>query len=186
MLKARLEKSTLKARLETVAHLAIVMLCLVVCGVLVKQHFLAGGSVEPVVTIAPGEQPVLPTEVRGDGTSSALLIALQPDCGYCTRSLPFYRALVRQRDATGRALRIVALVGRPEDVAAESEVLATAEVAVDGVAAVDFGDLGIPGTPFLVALDEHGRVRNTWPGALQPTEQSTVLRELGLAAPNPI
>ncbi len=175
----------LKARLEVVAHLAIVLLCLVVSSVLVKQHFMPAGGVESIATIAPGERPVLPAEVRGDGASPSLLIALQPDCGYCTRSLPFYRALISQRDAADPALRIVAVVGRPEDVPAESEVLAAAGVAVDLVTAVDFGALGIPGTPFLVAIDETGQVRRTWPGALQPTEQSTVLRELGLAAQNP-
>lgn len=167
----------MKSKLEIATNVSIIVLCLVVSAVLIKNHFLnrPGAAEEPIArgTRIESLQRHIP-----QGAERALFVAVSPRCGYCTESLPFYDKLVDHRNAEAPRVGIVAAVGHPEDVQEEGQMFRQAGVEVDAVVPVDFQQLGIPGTPTLLLVDRQGKVLGSWVGKLDASREKEVLKAL--------
>lgn len=165
--------------IERWTHLAILCLCLTVSAVLIKKHFLAPAS--PSLGIASGETLTLPEEAALASAEKTLIIALSPDCRFCTESMPFYRQLIDSRSAGGSDFRVVAVVGDRDRMWPEQRILQAAGVEVDTMVSADFQSIGIVGTPTLVLVDRRGEALDVWQGKLDEKRQARVRR--ALAAP---
>ena len=89
-------RKKLKDILDVATNLAVVLFAVVAIGVLVKNYF-APQDAKTSVTVKTGS--VLP-EIAGidyKQTPRTLILALNVDCRYCTRSVPFYNSLAVAR-----------------------------------------------------------------------------------------
>ena len=168
----------MKPKLETLTHLAIIALCLIVSAVLVQRHFLSAPA--PQVGVVPGQEVELPASMALVESRQTLVLALSPQCRFCTESLPFYRELMRRRDAEGSELRVVALVSDEAAVGEEQEILEKSDIQLDALASADFGSLGIPGTPMMLLVNRDGEAVKVWKGKLTTEAEAGVLATLGL------
>src|SRR5215218_8859882 len=100
-------RKKLKDILDVATNVAVVLFAVVAVGVLVKNHF-APQDAKTSVTVKTGS--VLP-EIAGidyKQTPRTLILALNVDCRYCTRSVPFYNSLAAARQENAGHVNIVA------------------------------------------------------------------------------
>ena len=168
----------MKIRLETLTNVAIIGLCVTVSAVLIHKHFLPGSA--PTFGIAKGQAIAWPNESASSETRPTLILALSPDCRYCTESMPFYRELMQRRDSTASPLRVVAVVKNHDEIEREQQILRSSDVSLDALTQVDFRSLGIPGTPVMILVDERGKALEVWNGRLTREDEDEVFRRLEL------
>src|SRR5690348_8167408 len=97
----------LKSILDVTTNVVVVLFAVVAIGVLVKNYFAPQG-VKTSVTIRKGS--VFP-EIAGidyRATPQTLILALNVDCRYCTRSVPFYNSLATAQKENADQVNIVA------------------------------------------------------------------------------
>ncbi len=168
----------MRLKVDTLANLAIIVLSIVVSGILIKNNFLS--RPEASVEIEVGQSLDLPPAVSFEKSNATLVVALAPDCRFCTDSLPFYKSLLALRDSTGAAFRIVGLVKDSGEIEEERGILASSGVRLDMLITADFQSVGIPGTPTLLLVDRQGEVLDVWHGRQGDVGEKEVLRQLGL------
>ena len=164
-------------KLETLTNLGIIALCVVACLALV-QRMRAGDGQPPKVAqgdVIENLAPHLPA-----GAKRALVVALSPDCGYCTRSMPFYKRLLTARHEAN--VPIIAVVHNEEELVAERAVMVTQDIAFDRVVPVDFLASKVTMTPLLMLVDREAKVLRLWTGQLKPEAEAEVLAVLGSEA----
>lgn len=169
-----------RSKLDTAANIAIILVCIVAAAVLIRNNFF------------PPQQPLPPgmeQAEKGDrldvlkaampqGADRTLFVMLQPNCGYCNESMPFYKRLIDERNQKGSNVKVVAAVGKPDAQAEEAQKLAQAGVQPDGLTTVDFEAAKVPGTPALLLVNNQGEVLDVWVGKLDEGKESQVLRSL--------
>ncbi len=169
-----------RSKLDTAANIAIILVCIVAATVLIRNNFFPPQAAAP-----PGMEPV----EKGDrlevlkaampqGSDRTLFVMLQPNCGYCNESMPFYKRLIDQRNQKGSNVKVVAAVGQPAAEAEEAQKLAAAGVQPDGLTTVDFAAAKVPGTPALLLVDNQGEVLDVWVGKLDEDKEEEVLERL--------
>ena len=170
-----------KPSLEAVTNVTIIVFCLVVGFVLIRTHFFPPQPPAAQVAIRKGDRVEILKRTVPSGSSRALLLALSPQCGFCSQSIPFYRRLVAERvRGRPRHLSLVGVVANAAQIPEEKQLLAAAGVELDHWAAIDFTAARLPGTPTLVLLDDSGRVDEVWVGKLDgPAEERVVERLAG-------
>ena len=93
-----LTRKKLKDILDVTTNIVVVVFAVVAIGVLVKNYFAP--DVKTSVAVKKGS--VFP-EIAGvdyKQTPRTLILALNVDCRYCTRSVPFYNSLAEARQQT--------------------------------------------------------------------------------------
>ena len=93
--------------LDVTTNVVVIVFAVVAIGVLVKNYF-APQDVKTSVTLKKGS--VFP-EIAGVGyrqTPRTLILALNVDCRYCTRSVPFYNSLAEAQQEKADQVNIVA------------------------------------------------------------------------------
>ena len=168
----------MKQKLELLTNISIVVLCLTVSGILIEKHFFSYPTPTPPPATAKGEILDLPADLSPGDAELVVVAAVSPACGFCSQSMPFYRALAERTRATDSSVRFVAAVGDPSQVEAERALLEESGVDVDSIVVTDFEALGIPGTPMLIAADRRGEVVGAWLGKLAEEQQQEVLETL--------
>ena len=171
-----------KSSLDTVANIAIIVVCAiaaVVLGFQLRDRFMQrsqgpGGEVR----IEKGEKYAQLKEVVPAGANRALVVAVQPGCHYCNDSMPFYKRLLDERNQKGSGVKFVAAVPSDEAKPQEAEKFAAVGAQPDNIAKVDFAAIKVPGTPTLVLVDNSGKVLNVWVGKLDPGGEKEVLEVL--------
>lgn len=165
-------------RLETLTNVAIVTVSLLASVTLVKNllSHRPQGAASPHVAV--GNQVTVPgLDWRAAG--STLVLALRPDCHFCSDSAPFYRRLAAA--VSDRPIQLTALF--PESVETGADYLQSLGVEVTNVRRGSFESLRIPGTPTLMLVDAEGVVRNVWLGKLPVDTEREVLDAVLAAAP---
>jgi len=89
-------RQRLKSILDVTTNIVVILFAIVAIGVLVKNYFAPQG-VKTSITVKTGS--IFP-EIAGvdyKQTPRTLILALNVDCRYCTRSVPFYNSLAAAR-----------------------------------------------------------------------------------------
>jgi len=169
---------TQKSKLDTAANIAIILVCIIAAGILIRNNFFpqrpAGGPQEA----AKGETLA---ELRGvvpAGANTALVMALSPTCHFCNDSMPFYKQLVDKRNQSGSPVKLIAAVPSPQAKDEEAQHLATAGATMDGIQPVDYRAIKVSGTPTVILVDRQGKVLSVWVGKLEGKGEQEVLKTL--------
>jgi thioredoxin-related protein len=169
---------TQKSKLDTAANIAIILVCIIAAGILIRNNFFpprpAGAPPEAV----KGETLA---ELRGvvpAGSDKALVMAISPTCHFCNDSMPFYKQLLDKRNQSNSAVKVIAAVPAAEAQSAEQKNLADHGVQPDALVHVDFAKIKVPGTPTLLLVDKQGKVLDVWVGKLNESREREVLARL--------
>ncbi len=175
-----------KSTLDTVANIAIILVCAIAAVVLVRNQFFPR-------TQAPGGMPQVEKGEQYDqlkavvpaGTNRALVVAVQPGCHFCNDSIPFYKNLIDQRNQKNSAVKFIAAVPtneKPEEaqklVSEESQKFSAGGAQPDSMVNIDFAAIKVPGTPTLMLVDNTGKVLDVWVGKLDAEGEKEVLKTL--------
>ena len=168
----------LKNILDVTTNVMVVVFAVVAIGILVK-NYLVPSSVKTSVAIKTGT--VFPEIAGADykQTPRTLILALNVDCRYCTRSVPFYNSLAEARqENTGQFNIVAAFVNN--DAALVKSYAEEKQLLVQSIAGVDLDKLGVHSTPTLILVDSAGKVLDSWRGELQPEGEREVFSTLGV------
>lgn len=167
-----------KSTLDTVANIAIILVCAIAAVVLIRNQFFPPeppprpGQVEKGETLAPLKQ-VLPA-----GTERAMVVALSPTCGYCNESMPFYKRLIDERNSKSSPVKVIAAVPSDQAIQEENQKFAQAGVKPDQVIKMDFAAIKVPGTPTVLHVDSNGKVLDVWVGKQDSGGERQILKAL--------
>lgn len=168
----------LKNALDVTTNVVVVLFAVVAIGVLVK-NYLVPNRVNTSGAVMKGS--AFP-EIAGIDYKQAprtLILALNVDCRYCSRSVPFYNSLAEARNEKPGQFNIVAAFVNPDTSLVQSYA-EEKRLSVQTIAGVDLEKLGIHMTPTIVLVDNTGRVLDSWRGALQPDAEREVFAALDL------
>jgi hypothetical protein len=173
-----LQKKKLKDILDVTTNVVVVVFAIVAIGVLVKNYF-APEEVKTSVSVLKGTVfPDIPG-VDYKQTPRTLILALNVDCRYCTRSVPFYNSLSEAWQQNAGQFNIVAAFIN-DDAALVKSYAEEKQLSVQAIAGVDLDKLGVQMTPTIILVDSGGKVLDSWRGALQPDGEREVFDALGL------
>lgn len=169
-----------KSKLDTVANIAIILVCIIAAAILIRNNFLQPkqqpGGRPPEAAV--GDQFDALRQVVPAGSDRAMVVALSPTCHFCNESMPFYKQLIDQRNQAGSGVKVIAAVPRDDAKAEEQQKFATAGVQPDAVVTVDFSSIKVPGTPTILLVDNQGKVLDVWVGKLDSSGEKEVLAKL--------
>src|SRR6185437_8459354 len=97
----------LKDILDVTTNVVVVLFAVVAIGVLVKNYFASHGM-KPSVDVTKGSVLRAIAGVDYKQTPRTLILALNVDCRYCTRSVPFYNSVAEARQENGGQFNLVA------------------------------------------------------------------------------
>lgn len=169
---------SIRRKIEVGANIAIISVAILLGIVLVRNLFhqhaqKAAGDQKPQRTKPEliGKKAEIPG-MNWDQTEQTLLLALQPQCKFCTESAPFYQKLATKHSEK-TSFKLVAV--SPVPVASTQQYLASLGVSIPEVKQATLQSLGLTGTPSLVLVDKTGIVKNFWLGKLRGETESEVL-----------
>ena len=168
----------LKDFLDVTTNIVVVVFALVAIGVLVKNYLEPSGA---KTSVALTKGSVLP-EIAGVDYKQAprtLILALNVDCRFCTKSVPFYNALAEARQENGGQFNLVAAFINKDPELVKSYVEQKG-LSVQAIPGVDLDKLGVHMTPTLILVDSAGRVLDSWRGELQPDGERDLFATLSL------
>ena len=170
-----------KSTLDTVANIAIIIVCVIAAFILIRNHFFnqnqAGGGPRPP-EIEAGEQYDALGQVVPAGADRALVVALAPGCHFCDESMPFYKRLVDERNQKGSNVKVIAAVSQEAAKAPEQEKLTAAGVNPDGLVVLNFDSVKLRGTPTILLVDNQGEVHEVWVGKQPSSGEEEILEAL--------
>jgi len=167
-----------RSRLDAVANVAIIAVCVIASVVLIRSHFFPPQPPPPPDAAKVGERFAALGTVVPAGADRAVVIAVSPQCHFCNESMPFYKQLVDHRDQSHSATKVIAAVPTADARAEEAQKFAANGIHPDGVVQVDFSSIKVPGTPTLMIVDRQGKVLDVWVGKLEEGRQHEVLEKL--------
>jgi thioredoxin-related protein len=170
-----------KTTLDTIANIAIILVCAIAAFVLIRNQFFPAAPQRP-----PGSPPQVEKGERFDqlkgvvpaGTNRALVVALAPGCHYCNESMPFYKQLIDERNKKSSPVKVIAAVRSEQEKAEEAQKFAGVGTQPDSMVQIDFSKIKVPGTPTLLLVDNNGKVLDVWVGMLDESKQKDVLEVL--------
>ena len=167
----------LKSILDVITNVVVIVFAVVAIGVLVKNYF----APYDVKTSVVKQGSIFP-EIAGVDYAQAprtLILALNVNCRYCTRSVPFYNSLAAARQENQTEVNIVATFIN-NDPALVKSYTDEKQLSVRAVTGIDLDKLGVHSTPTLILVDSTGKVLESWSGELQPQAEREVFAALGL------
>ena len=171
-----------KSTLDTVANIAIIVVCVVALSVLVNNFiypiFPQRRPPGAPPQVEKGEQFEQLKAVVPAGTNRALVVAVSPTCHFCNDSMPFYKKLIDQRNQKGSQVKFIAAVPAEEAKTEESKKFADAGAQPDGMVHMDFSSIKVPGTPTLLLVDNNGKVLDVWVGKQDEKGEKDILEVL--------
>lgn len=167
-----------KSKLDTIANIAIIVVCVIASVVLIRNFFFQPRPPGAPPQVEKGERLEALQAALPAGADRTLVLALAPQCGYCTQSMPFYKRVLEERNKKGSNVKVVAAVGSPEARTAEQQALTGAGVQVDNLVELDFSSIKVPGTPTVLLVDNQGEVLDVWVGKLTERQEKQVLSTL--------
>lgn len=161
----------MKAKIEVVANVAVILLAVVVGSIFLKDRFFTPGP--ELNEVKAGDR--LP---RLDGWDwgahdRSLVLVLKKGCHFCEDSAPFYQRLAGKQQQDGSNTAIVAVF--PDAADSVNEVVKLKGLGVRALPGVPLERLKVSGTPSLLLVDRGGTVLNAWIGMLSPRQELEVM-----------
>lgn len=103
-----------------------------------------------------------------------LILALNVNCGFCEKSLPFYERLLKNEQRKGYRTQIVAVF--PNQEAEVADYVIYHHFRVKAIPQFDFSTISVEGTPTLLLVNDEGTLVNVWAGQLSAQSEGEVLR----------
>lgn len=170
------QKTRLHRYFETIVNISLIVVCLSLVGVIARKYFIS--PPEKIKSVKAGDKISFPDLTRTKGQKTVLLF-LQSDCQYCTKSGHFYNDIAK-KTAGNPDTKIIAVFS--EEDARFQDYLKELGLPNLETRQADFAEIGVEGTPTLAIVGENGIVQNIWKGMLSPKKQSEVKQNLGLEA----
>lgn len=171
-------RKNLKGILDVTTNIVVVVFALIAIGVLVKNYFAPPGAKTGVALTKGSTLP----EIAGldyKQASRTLILALNVDCRFCTKSVPFYNALAEARhENAGQFNMVAAFVNRDAELV--KSYVQQKELSIPAIPGVDLDKLGVHMTPTLILVDSAGKVLDSWRGELQPDGERDLFAALSL------
>jgi thioredoxin-related protein len=167
-----------KSTLDTIANIAIIVVCVIAAVVLVRNQFFPPRPPGAPPQVEKGERFDQLKAIVPAGSDRALVVVVSPTCHFCDDSMPFYKKLIDERNQKGSAVKVIAAVPNEQAKAEESQKFATAGANPDGMVHVDFSAIKVPGTPTLLLVDNNGKVLDVWVGKLEADREKEVIEVL--------
>lgn len=169
-----------KSTLDTLANIAIILVCAIAAFVLIRNQFFPSQQRMPGAPpqVEKGESFDQLKAVVPAGTNRALVVAVSPTCHFCNDSMPFYKRLIDERNQKGSQVKVIAAVPAEEAKAEEAKKFADAGAQPDGMVHVDFSSIKVPGTPTLLLVDNNGKVLDVWVGKQDEKGEQDILEAL--------
>jgi hypothetical protein len=166
-------------KVEIAAHIAIIVVAILVCVVLVKNYLLPRNEQQanapaPRQQVATGTRLSLP-DVDWARNRRTLVAVLSTTCRFCTESASLYQQIAAERSKR-EDVKTIALF--PQPVADAQQYLSGLGVTVDEIKQVEPSAVNARGTPTLLMVDETGTVQKVWVGKLPPDKEAEVLTQL--------
>ena len=167
----------MKAKIEVVANVAVILLAVVIGSVYLRDRFSAHGP-------EPNEVKAGDRLARLDGWDwgahdRSLVLVLKKGCHFCEDSAPFYQRLAAQQQEARSNTAIVAVF--PDAADAVKEAVQAEALGVHALAGVPLEKLKVSGTPSVLLVDRNGTVVNVWIGMLSPRQELEVMRAVACA-----
>jgi thioredoxin-related protein len=169
-----------KSKLDTIANIAIILVCIIAAVILIRNNFFPGSS-RPAGAPPEAKKGETYAELRQvvpAGTDRALVLALSPTCHFCNDSMPFYKQLLDQRNQKGSAVKVIAAVPGDDVKSDEEKNFTSHGIQPDSIIAVDFKKIRVPGTPTVLLVDNQGKILDVWVGKLDGSREREVLARL--------
>src|SRR5579871_539591 len=163
-------------KLERISNIAVILTCLIVVGSVGRSWYQ--GYEARRSNIHKGQLVSLPGQALAG--KSTLVMALSVGCHFCQDSVPFYQKLSAFKNSSP-GLRMVAVF--PQPTAEAIAYLKKQGIAVDAVASLPLGQVGVRGTPTLLLLDEQSKVHEVWEGKLNDKQETEVISSLKKVCP---
>ena len=160
-------------KVELLANVAIIVLALILSAVLVKK-FAFDSSPKTPAEIKVGENITLPN-VNVNLKEHTILIALQPNCPYCTASADFYREI---KKAAGENPNFQTTVLFSSEAENEKEYLNKIGLQSLSTEKTSFDELKIIATPTVLVVGKNGMVESVWRGKLSPDREKEFIAQL--------
>lgn len=158
------------SRSENLIHWCLVAFVLVCAGLLLQRLFAPtdhpGAGVDQALSGRPLDVP----GVNWNKHRLNVAVYLGTHCGFCRKSMPFYRRLADARLEAGAALAVISLEPPPT----VQEFLASFNVSADSVRQIT-KPIGLTGTPTLLIIDSGGIVHKAWRGVLAAEQEKEIL-----------
>src|ERR1043165_2343374 len=164
-------RQKLKNILDVTTNVVVVVFAVVAIGVLVKNYFAPPGKT--TVDIKKGSVFPQIAGIDYKQTQRTLILALNVDCRYCSRSVPFYNSLAEARQKNAGQFNLVAAFIN-KDAGLVKSYVDEKHLSVQTIAGVDLDKLEVHMTPTLILVDNAGKVVDSWRGALQPDGEREV------------
>ena len=170
--------NNLANKVQLLAHLATILIAILLGIAVTEQYFLAKQTrypePTPFVALRAGARLAVPG-IDWTKNDRTLLMALSRGCHFCSASAPFYKKLTQELSAR-KDVGMVAAFPQPVDEA--QNYLSTLGVSISDVRQLRLDSLGVLGTPTLILVNREGVVINAWRGQLPPDKEEEVLNQL--------
>jgi thioredoxin-related protein len=169
-LRARFEKYS-----SVASVLAIVLVIVVIAGLLVQGYVRRSWQQKQSQAAQQTALASIP-RINLSEHQKTLVLLLNVDCGFCSRSLPFYQRVMQTTAVNGNGTQIIALFPN-----AESEVstyIARNKLTCRYLHGVDFSKFRVSGTPTILLADKDGKIVRSWEGQLPTDQEDEVLQAI--------
>lgn len=166
-------------KLQVIANIAIVIVSILISSVIVKYVLLSDPTKSSANTDSR-DRVSIGTKLSISGLDWAqnghtLLLALSPNCHYCSESAPFYQQLSKEVGVR-RGITLTALF--PNSASNGLEYLKKMNVLIHDIRQTPFASAGIKGTPTIILVDSNGFVKKVWLGKLIKKQEAEVINQI--------
>lgn len=169
-LRARVEKYS-----SIASGLAIILVIAVIAGLLMQGYVRRSWQERQLQAAQEIALASIPRINLGD-YQKTLVLVLNVDCGFCSRSLPFYQRVIQATAVNGNRTQIIALFPNAEPEV--STYIARNRLTCRYLHGVDFSKFGVIGTPTILLADKNGKIVQSWKGQLPPDQENEVLQAI--------
>ncbi len=166
--------SNIQKRVELFANVAIIIVTILLGYFLVQKFLLStNSSASQSIAIKKGSKVDI-SDVDWQKQQQTLVIYVRKGCGYCTKSMPFYKSLTEIQPKINTKLVVVSI----DDTNTTKTYLAENGIEFNEIHQANLGSIGVTGTPTLLLLNNKGEVSNSWVGKLTSDEEKEVISQL--------
>jgi hypothetical protein len=161
---------------ENIANVAVILAAVVLIGLNVYDRAIARvDSHQASARSLIGKTLPLPQSLSTGNRITAVLF-VSKNCHFCSESMPFYLRMSALRSGDSNAFRLLAVTPTGRETIAEGrQYFGEHGVPVDGIGEMQFGPLGIQGTPTLALLDPSRRVVKIWAGKVPDKTEEEII-----------